>query len=65
LQVPALLIGGDRDVGTMWSQTAIREFGTHAPKARPTVVLDNCGHWIQQEQPGKVNNLLLEFLSRL
>jgi pimeloyl-ACP methyl ester carboxylesterase len=25
----------------------------------------NCGHWIQQEQPEKVNSLLLEFLSEL
>jgi pimeloyl-ACP methyl ester carboxylesterase len=49
----------------MWSQTAIREFGTPAPKARTTVVLDNCGHGIQQEQPEKVNNLLPEFLSEL
>jgi pimeloyl-ACP methyl ester carboxylesterase len=49
----------------MWSQSAIREFAAHAPKARPTVVLDDCGHWIQQEQPEKVNQLLLEFLSGL
>jgi pimeloyl-ACP methyl ester carboxylesterase len=65
LQVPALFIGGDRDIATMWGQTAIREFSTHAPKARPSVVLDNCGHWIQQEHPEKVNSLLLGFLSEL
>lgn len=65
LEVPALLIGGDRDIATMWAQTANREFGAHAPKARPTVVLENCGHWIQQEHPEKVNSLLLEFLSGL
>jgi pimeloyl-ACP methyl ester carboxylesterase len=40
-----------------------RELRAHAPKARPSVVLDNCGHWIQQEHPEKVNSLLLEFLS--
>ncbi|MDT7644037.1 MAG: hypothetical protein QOC75_1037, partial [Pseudonocardiales bacterium] len=49
----------------MWGQTAIRELSTHAPKARPSVVLDNCGHWIQQEHPEKVNSLLLEFLAGL
>jgi pimeloyl-ACP methyl ester carboxylesterase len=54
---------GDRDIATMWGRTAIRELGAHAPKARPSVVLDNCGHWIQQEHPEKVNSLLLEFLS--
>ena len=63
LEVPALLIGGDRDIATIWGRTAIRELGAHAPKARPSVVLDNCGHWIQQEHPEKVNALLLEFLS--
>jgi pimeloyl-ACP methyl ester carboxylesterase len=65
LQVPAQLIGGDRDIGTMWSQSAIRKLGTHAPHARPSVVLENCGHWIQQEQPQKVNSVLLQFLSGL
>jgi pimeloyl-ACP methyl ester carboxylesterase len=63
LEAKALLIGGDRDIATIWGRTAIRELGAHAPKARPSVVLDNCGHWIQQEHPEKVNSLLLEFLS--
>jgi pimeloyl-ACP methyl ester carboxylesterase len=63
LEVPALLIGGDRDIATIWGRTAIRELGAHAPKAGPSVVLDNCGHWIQQEHPEKVNSLLLEFLA--
>jgi len=65
LEVPALFIGGDRDIATMWGQAAIRKLGEHAPKARPSVVLENCGHWIQQEHPEKVNSLLLEFLSGL
>jgi pimeloyl-ACP methyl ester carboxylesterase len=65
LEVPALVIGGDRDIATVWGRTAIRELSAHAPKARPPVVLENCGHWIQQEHPEKVNALLLEFLSEL
>lgn len=63
LEVPALFIGGDRDVATLWGQTAIREFARHAPKARPPIVLENCGHWIQQEHPDTVNSALLDFLS--
>jgi len=27
-------------------------------------VLKDCGHWIQNEQAGQVNQLLLDFLSR-
>jgi pimeloyl-ACP methyl ester carboxylesterase len=63
LDVPALFIGGDRDVATMWSQSSIREFPDHAPQARPTVVLDDCGHWIQQERPEATNSALLDFLA--
>jgi hypothetical protein len=37
----------------------------HAPKARPPILLRDCGHWIQQERPGEVNAALLEFLSGL
>jgi pimeloyl-ACP methyl ester carboxylesterase len=27
-------------------------------------LLDGAGHWVQQEQPERVSELLLEFLSR-
>jgi pimeloyl-ACP methyl ester carboxylesterase len=56
---------GDRDAASLWSQAAIREFAAHAPKARPPILLRDCGHWIQQERPGEVNAALLEFLSGL
>jgi pimeloyl-ACP methyl ester carboxylesterase len=65
VEVPALFIGGDRDAVTLWSQSATRELGRHAPKARPPILLRQCGHWIQQERPGEVNAVLLEFLSGL
>ena len=65
LKVPALFIGGDRDVATIWSPTAIRDHAKHAPRSRPPIVLDDCGHWIQQEHPKKVNSALLDFLSGL
>jgi pimeloyl-ACP methyl ester carboxylesterase len=29
------------------------------------VVLDGCGHWIQQERPAAVNEAILEFVSGL
>jgi len=64
-QVPALFIGGDRDVATLWSQAAARGLGAHAPRARPSIVLSECGHWIQQERPAQVNAALLDFLAGL
>jgi pimeloyl-ACP methyl ester carboxylesterase len=65
LAVPGLYIGGDRDVVTMWSGTAVRRFAEHAPQAREAVIVPDCGHWIQQEQPAAVNAALLEFLGGL
>ncbi|MFJ9712874.1 alpha/beta fold hydrolase [Streptomyces sp. NPDC101234] len=63
--VPALFIGGDRDVATIWSQEAVARIGEHVHDLRGSVILDNCGHWIQQEQPEAVNRELLTFLDSL
>lgn len=65
LQVPALFIGADRDVATIWARTAIDCFADHAPQARPPVVIGDCGHWIQQEKPSETNAALLAFLGGL
>ncbi len=27
-------------------------------------VIEDCGHWVQQERPAEVNAVLLEFLQR-
>ncbi|MEV5848464.1 alpha/beta hydrolase [Streptomyces sp. NPDC051985] len=63
--VPALFIGGDRDVATIWSQEAIARITEHVPDLRGSVILADCGHWIQQERPEAVNRELLGFLGGL
>jgi len=63
--VPALFIGGDRDVVTIWAQQAIARAGEVLTDLRGTVIVPNCGHWIQQEQPEAVNTVLLTFLQGL
>ncbi|MFD5595605.1 alpha/beta fold hydrolase [Streptomyces griseorubiginosus] len=63
--VPALFIGGDRDVATIWSQEAIARIGEKVQDLRGSVILPDCGHWIQQEQPEAVNRELLGFLGGL
>lgn len=65
VQVPALFIGGDVDGPTMLGADAIRRFPTTLPYLSRSVILDECGHWVQQEKPSQVNQLLLEFLSEL
>ncbi|HEX7820551.1 MAG TPA: alpha/beta hydrolase [Sphingobium sp.] len=63
--VPALFIGGDRDINTIWGQEAIARAHERVPHLRDVVIIANCGHWIQQEHPEQVNTALLEFLKSL
>lgn len=65
LRVPALFIGGDRDIVTIWSQEAIARAGEVVSDLRGTVIIPDCGHWIMQEQPAAVNKALLAFLGSL
>jgi pimeloyl-ACP methyl ester carboxylesterase len=65
ITVPALFIGGDRDGPTQWAKPAIDRFDQTLPGLTNSVILDNCGHWTQQEQPEEVNELLLAFLAGL
>lgn len=65
LSVPALYIGGDRDVVTLWGRDAIAGMGDAVADSRGIVVLESCGHWIQQEQPEQTSAALLRFLGEL
>jgi pimeloyl-ACP methyl ester carboxylesterase len=65
IPVPSLFIGGDRDGPTMLGRRAIERFEVTLPDLRGSHILDNCGHWTQQEQPDTVNQLLIEFLAGL
>jgi pimeloyl-ACP methyl ester carboxylesterase len=63
--VPALFIGGDKDGPTQWGANAIARFPETLPRLWASHILENCGHWVQQEQPDQVNALLLEFLAEV
>lgn len=68
LVVPSLFVAGERDPVVNWP--GIREFIDNLmPVAMPGLtksqLLPGCGHWTQQERPGEVNALLLEFLAGL
>jgi pimeloyl-ACP methyl ester carboxylesterase len=62
LEVPALYVGGDRDVSTLWGREAILQMNELAPYARDPVLIEDCGHWVQQEKPHDFNLALLDFL---
>jgi pimeloyl-ACP methyl ester carboxylesterase len=65
IDVPSLFIAGKSDWGTyqrpgnferMQQSACTRMLGCH--------LIDGAGHWVQQEQPAKVSELLIEFLQR-
>ena len=63
--VPSLFIGGEKDGPTRWGSPAIANFNKTLPALRGSHILSGCGHWVQQERPREVNELLLKFVSDL
>jgi pimeloyl-ACP methyl ester carboxylesterase len=61
--VPALFIGGDRDVATIWGREAIDLYPKTVPELHRNVVLNGCGHWTQQERPAETTSALLDFFA--
>jgi pimeloyl-ACP methyl ester carboxylesterase len=62
---PSLFIGGERDGPTVWGAGSIARFPDTLPGLRGCHILAGCGHWVQQERPGEVNELLVSFLAGL
>jgi pimeloyl-ACP methyl ester carboxylesterase len=62
---PSLFIGGELDGPTIWSAHAIKNFPATLPGLVSSHILDGCGHWVQQERPGEVNELLTGWLRSL
>lgn len=65
IQQPSLFVAGEVDVVITMARQAFDSLEEAMPNLRKKVLLPGAGHWIQQERPGEVNQLLLEFLSRL
>jgi pimeloyl-ACP methyl ester carboxylesterase len=63
IDAPSLFIGGTADP-TLAYTPRHRAHEVVSGDYRE-VMIDGAGHWIQQERPGEVNEVLLEFLSRL
>ena len=55
-----LFVGGEKDGGV-----AIANFSKTLPGLRGSHVLSGCGHWVQQERPREVNELLVKFVKGL
>jgi pimeloyl-ACP methyl ester carboxylesterase len=63
LRQPALFIAGEVDPVIAMYRAAFETMEQTVPGLRKKVLLPGAGHWIQQERPAQVNQLLLEFLA--
>lgn len=60
---PTLFLIGDRDPVGVFEAHTLKRMPASVPHLEQHV-LPNCGHWIQNEQAARVNELLLNFLER-
>ncbi len=64
---PALFLAGQQDPVLEFPgfRMAVEHLGALVPNLRRTVLLDDCGHWIQQEKPEQTSAALIDFLRGL
>jgi pimeloyl-ACP methyl ester carboxylesterase len=64
IRQPAIFIGGALDTSAAWLSDAIEHQATWLPGLAGSHLLEGCGHWVQQERPDEVNDLILDWLHR-
>ncbi len=62
---PTLFLAGAADSSTVWLSAAIERHARTLPGLRASHLLEGCGHWIQQERPADVNQILVDWLTSL
>lgn len=60
---PTLFLAGERDGVLVMAADAFKALETNVPKLAKKQVIQGAGHWVQQERPAEVSELLLEFLA--
>ncbi|HKX27070.1 MAG TPA: alpha/beta hydrolase [Blastocatellia bacterium] len=65
VQQPALFAAGELDGVITMSRPFYDALPETMPNLRTKVLLPGAGHWIQQERPFEINQLLIEFLNGL
>lgn len=65
LHQPVLFVAGEADAVIAMRRAAFDRLEEAVPNLTKKVLLPGAGHWIQQERPPEVNQLLLEFLAGL
>jgi pimeloyl-ACP methyl ester carboxylesterase len=65
LHQPVLFAAGEADAVIAMRRAAFDSLEEAVPNLTKKVLLPGAGHWIQQERPIEVNQLLIEFLAGL
>ena len=65
LRQPTLFAAGELDAVIAIYRPAYEALPATVPDLRTNVLLPGAGHWVQQERPAEVNQLLLDFLGGL
>ena len=65
LRQPTLFVAGELDPVITMYRDAFDAMEETVPNLKQKVLLPGAGHWIQQERPTQVNQLLVEFLASL
>jgi pimeloyl-ACP methyl ester carboxylesterase len=62
IDIPSMFISGKKDWGTYQEPGAIENIAEVCTQFKGVKLLDGAGHWVQQEQPEKVIELVSQFL---
>ncbi|MEW6186650.1 MAG: alpha/beta hydrolase [Thermodesulfobacteriota bacterium] len=65
IQQPSLFIAGELDGVIVMNRRAFDNLENNLPNLKQKILIPGAGHWIQQERPKEVNNLILDFLKKL
>ena len=65
LTMPTFFIAGVQDPVLVMDPSGPQRMQSSLPDFRGHVMIDNCGHWTQQEKPEQFNQALLGFLHEL
>ncbi|MGC1679030.1 MAG: alpha/beta hydrolase [Candidatus Binataceae bacterium] len=65
LTQPSMFAAGEHDVVLAMYPDAAKVVDFSMPNCRKKVILPGAGHWLQQERPKEINDLLVEFVKGL
>jgi pimeloyl-ACP methyl ester carboxylesterase len=65
IDIPLLFISGKKDWGTYQEPGAVEKLSEVCTQFKGAHLLDGAGHWVQQEQPEKIIELVSEFLKKV